>query len=317
MKKNDYILTALIAAVCCLVIAVVTVATGDLVIVADGSLNLKGGAASVPVQGTQQTLPVSPGEADTTIKAPSSDSTQNDQKPTPPSSNGEDKNAPLSSTKEIIDKYTLLVDKFKKEKPAYKKKEFQALPEENREFSSAINSILGIAANYMVSEEDCEELIRDAGAEEILYDMPIHGTEKGCTLANYDAVEWAKCEDLGDGTYKISFCLKEEKNAEPTLADTLVAPSAHGGVMQPMAISDIKAEVDKVVSKLPGITLNTFDLIYRDCVFSCVYNPDTDEVKSITHNIAIDITADVKVFTADIVGSARLVNDMLIYDITW
>ena len=53
------------------------------------------------------------------------------------------------STKEIIDKYTLLVDKFKQQKPAYKKKEYQALPVEYHNFSSIINKALDIAAGYM------------------------------------------------------------------------------------------------------------------------------------------------------------------------
>ncbi len=221
------------------------------------------------------------------------------------------------STKEIIDQYTLLVDKFKKEKPAYKKKEYQALPEEYRNFDKAVNFVLNIAANYMVSEEECEELIRPAGATEIIMDMPIHNTEKGCALTNYDAVEWAKCDDLGDGTYKISFSLKEEVNAEPTPADTLIPVSAHGAVMQPMAFNDIKAEIDNIISGVSGISLNQLDLFYRGCEFSCIYNPETDEVLSITHHIVIDISANVKFFSAEIKGTARLLNEMFIYDITW
>lgn len=319
MKKIDYTLASLIALVCCLVVAIFAIMTGEMKLTAEGTINLNNSGEineQLPVMQPETTAPMqTPG---TTNPPAQSDEENKEPLTQAPSDSAADKgNAPLTTTKEIIDKYTFLVDKFKKEKPAYKKKEYQALPEENREFSSAVNSVLGIAANYMVSEEECEELIRPAGAEEILYDMPIHGTEKGCTLTDYDAVAWAKCEVLDDGTYKISFSLKEEYNAEPTPADTLIAPSAHGGVMQPMAINDIKTEVNKVVEKLPGINLNGFDLVYRDCVFSCVYNPETDEVKSITHNIAIDITADVKVFSADIVGSARLINDMLIYDITW
>ena len=221
------------------------------------------------------------------------------------------------SVKEIIDQYTLLVDKFKTEKPAYTKKEYQALPEEYRNFGGPINTVLNIASGYMVSEEDAEELVRGKGAEEILTDVPIHNSEKGCALTDYDAVEWAKCEDLGDGTYKISFSLKDEITAEPTPADTLVPPSAHGAVMQPMAFKDIKTEVDNVVSKVPGVSVDRFELIYRECVFSCVYKPEADEVQSITHNIVIDIVAKAKAFTAEIVGTARLTNDMLIYNITW
>lgn len=313
MKKSDWIFTALLAAVCCLAAAMLSIFTGNIGVKLEGEVNCNGGAVVNVSPGViiDEVLPV---DTQKTTTAPSVDSTEKSDKPldTTP-----DENAPLKSTQEIIDKYTFLVDKFKKEKPAYKKKEYQALPEEYRNFSSAVNSVLGLAANYMVSEEDCEELLRDKGSEDILNDMPIHGSEKGCALTDYDAVNWAKCEDLGDGTYKISFSLKEEYNAEPTPADTLVPVSAHGAVMQPMAISDIKTELDSVVSKLPGITLNGFDLIYRDCVFSCVYDSSTDQVKSITHNIAIDITADVKAFSANINGSARLTDDMFIYDIQW
>ena len=221
------------------------------------------------------------------------------------------------STKEIIDQYTLLVDKFKQEKPAYKKKEYQALPVEYHNFSSVINKALDVAAGYMTTEDEAEELIREAGAEEIINDMPIHGSEKGCTLTDYDAVEWAKCEDKGDGTYEISFSLKEEVNPEPTPADTLIPPSAHGAVMQPMAFNDIKAEVDGLLGKMPGIALNKLDLYYHEHVYSCVYNPETNEVLSITHHIVIDIVVNADVFSKTIDGSARLLNEMFIYDITW
>lgn len=226
--------------------------------------------------------------------------------------------AVMTDTKEIIDKYTLLVNKFKKEKPAYKKKEFQVLPEEYRNLGTAGNVVLEIAAGYIVSEEECEELVRPAGsAEEIKWDMPIHNTEVGCVLTNYDAVINAKCEDLGDGTYKISFSLKEEMNAEPTPADTLVPQSVHGAVMQPLSRNEITTEVEKITSKVPGLGINDFSLGYRDCVFECIYNPATDEVKSITHHVVIDINADIQLFVANIAGSARLLNEMYIYDITW
>ena len=147
--------------------------------------------------------------------------------------------------------------------------------------------------------------------------MPIHNSDVGCLLTNYDAVEWAKCEDVGDGTKKISFSLKEEMNCEPTPADTLVPVSNHGAVMQPLSRQSILDEVEKITEKFPIITVNDFSLGYRERVFECVYNPDTNQVKSITHHVVIDINADLKVTLAKIAGSARLYNDMLIYDITW
>jgi hypothetical protein len=222
-----------------------------------------------------------------------------------------------TGNKEIIEQYTLLVNKFKQEKPAYKKKEFQSLPEEFRNLGTAGNLILEIASGYITSEEECEELVRAAGGEDIKWDMPIHNSDVGCLLTNYDAVEWAKCEDVGDGTKKISFSLKEEMNCEPTPADTLVPVSNHGAVMQPLSRQSILDEVEKITEKFPIITVNDFSLGYRECVFECVYNPDTNQVKSITHHVVIDINADLKVTLAKIAGSARLYNDMKIYDITW
>ena len=245
------------------------------------------------------------------------DDVADDNDTTTVADSAEKENDKPESTKEIIDQYTLLVDKFKQQKPAYKKKEYQALPVEYHNFSSIINKFLDLASGYMVTEDEAEELVRAAGAEEIINDMPIHGSEKGCALTDYDAVEWAKCEDRGDGTYEISFSLKEEVNPEPTPADTLVPVSAHGAVMQPMAFNVIKNEVDSIIAKIPGVALNKLDLYYHENVYSCVYNPETDEVLSITHHIVIDIVVNADLFGKTIDGSARLLNEMFIYDITW
>ncbi len=235
---------------------------------------------------------------------------------TAPAPMTEEKTMP-ESTEEIIDKYTQLVNDFKEKKPSYKKKEYQSLPEEYRKFPSSINILLNIASNYMVSEEECEELVRPAGFADIVWDIPIHNTEKGCVLTDYDAVSRAECEDMGDGTYKLSFSLKEEVNAEPTPADTLIAPSAHGAVIQPVGVKDLMTEINGIIKNLPGIKLNDFSLCYHDCEFICIYNPETDELLSVTHHIIIDIVADIDVLSADVQGSARLINDMFIYDITW
>ncbi len=261
-------------------------------------------------------VPVTAPVVNTTLSPVNDGTTTAPVASTAPAPVTEEKTMP-ESTKEIIDKYTQLVNDFKEKKPAYKKKEFQSLPEEYREFGSAVNVLLNVASNYMVSEEECEELVRDAGSPEIVWDLPVHNTEKGCVLTDYDAVSRAECEDNGDGTYKISFSLKEEVNPQPTPADTLVPVSAHGAVMQPVATDELMKEVDSITSSLPGIALDDFSLHHHDCEFICVYNPETDKVLSITHHIVIDITADIKFFTANINGSARLLNEMFIYDITW
>lgn len=310
MNKKS-LLTPILAIIVCVV--VILALPFDVTVKIDGKLPVINQAVNQTVAQTTTAQPQ-------TTTAPAVQSVAPDTQPTTnvadtteaPSADGV-----MTDTKEIIDKYTLLVNKFKQSKPAYKKKEFQSLPEEFRNLGTAGNVVLDIAAGYMVTEDECEELVRAAGSEDIRWDMPIHDSEVGCLLTDYDAVEWAKCEDLGDGTYKISFSLKEEMNAEPTPADTLVPVSKHGAVMQPLSRKSITDEVEKITSKVPGLGINDFSLGYRECEFSCIYNPDTDEVKSITHHIVIDINADIQLFVANIAGSARLYNEMLIYDITW
>lgn len=311
MNKKS-LLTPILAILVCVV--VILALPFDVTVKVEGKLPV----INKPAQ--QAAVQATPAQPQTTTAAPVQQVGTPDSQPT---TDAADSNAApsadgvMTDTKQIIDKYTLLVNKFKQSKPAYKKKEFQALPEEFRNLGTAGNLVLEIAAGYMTTEEECEELVRAAGSEDIRWDMPIHDSEVGCLLTDYDAVEWAKCEDLGDGTYKISFSLKEEMNAEPTPADTLVPVSKHGAVMQPLSRKSITDEVEKITSKVPGLGINDFSLGYRECEFSCIYNPDTDEVKSITHHVVIDINADIQLFVANIAGSARLYNDMLIYDITW
>lgn len=317
MKKNELPIVLIIVISCLVALLVLPLSMGEEETTAPPVVQTpQQNVVQIPQQNVVQT-PVQ-----TTAVSDQQQTTAQQYTPAPaPAPEQETTAAPADAkpqtTQEIIDKYTMLVDKYKQEKPAYKRKEFQSLPEEYQNFGDGVNLILGLVSGYMVSEEDAEVLERPAGSADIINDMPVHGTEKGCTLTDYDAVSWAKCDDLGDGTYKISFSLKEEYNAEPTPADTLIPPSAHGAVMQPIPFKDIKAEIDKVASKIPGIDLNRLDLIYRDCDFSCVYDPKTDEVLSITHYIVIDIEADVTLFKKPYSGSARLINEMYIYDITW
>lgn len=305
MKKKDVLSVLLVIALAAVVFFLLSEIQGGTV---SQQVSVGNDVSSVTAQVTEQT--VSAAVQGTAQHVQQSDT---NEAAAPEQSSG----SMPQTVQEVIDKYTFLVDKFKKERPAYTKKEFQALPDEYRNFGGPVNFILGIASNYMVAEEDAQELVKSAGTEDILYDMPIWGTEKGCVLTDYDAVAWAKCEDMGDGTYKLSFSLKEEKNIEPTPSDTLVPVSAHGAVMQPMVFSELQAQVDDIVAGVPGVSVNGFDLFYRDGVFSCIYDPATDQVKSITHNIVIDISADFVIFSSGIKGSARLLNDMLIYNITW
>lgn len=295
------------------------------------NVNVEGAPAassnSTPVNGTSNNA-TTPDQTTTTAPSATPDSSTSDDKndAQADSSQTDDKKDDSSdktdsgmpqTNEEIVKKYTELVNKMKAEQPGYKKKEYQALPEEYRNLGSLANTILDLVAGYMTTEDECEEIVRDKNAGTINDEMPIYGSDKACVLTDYSAVSWAKCEDLGDGTYKISFSLNAEKNCEPTSPETLTPTCAHGAVMSPLSMNDIQTEVDSVTSKVPGLTVNAFELTYNDCEFSCIYDPATDHVLSITHHNVIDITCDVDMFIANINGSARLLDEMFIYDITW
>lgn len=324
-SKSRIFLTVVLVVLCCYISTLVFPTQFNVNVTVEGTPPVQQNSGTV-VNGTvaQTTQPsqTTPG----TTAAPEDDkqssekpdsSTDTNDKEDADKNDSADSNGIPTTTEEIMDKYVMLVNKVKEEQPAYKKKEFQSLPEEYRNLGSIANTLLGLAAGYMTTEEEAEEKVREKGAGTINDEMPIYGSNKACVLTDYSGVAWAKCEPLGDGTYEITFSLKEEKNCEPTPADTLIPTSAHGAVMSPLSKADIQTEVDKVTGSVPGLNVNSFDLTYRDGVFGCIYDPATDQVSSITHHCVIDIEIDVDMFVANINGSARLLNEMLIYDITW
>lgn len=222
---------------------------------------------------------------------------------------------------EIIQKYTDVMNKMKTSGVGYQKKEYQALPEEYRNFSSAVNVILKFAEGYMTTEDNPNSLLsRDKGmTEELRNEITICGIDKGCALLEYDpslaCVKSASCEDLGDGTYKLSFMLNDEINPEPTPADTGIPVSAHGAVFAPASRKDIMVEVEKV-EKLAHATCNNFELKYTECYVECIYEPETDRIVDLYQRLNVDITADITLIF-NIAGSARLTNDNHVYDIVW
>ncbi|MGN0463951.1 MAG: hypothetical protein ACI4GA_04550 [Acutalibacteraceae bacterium] len=249
--------------------------------------------------------------------ADSSESKKSDKKS---DSKKSDKNSgsEIPQTKEeIVQKYAEVVKKFKHEKPGYTKKEYQALPEDKRQFSSnLVNKLLGFGEKYMTKEDSENAVVtREKGYADIINEIPIYGMEEGCLLTDYSTVKNATCTKNSDGTYKLSFSLEDEVNPEPLAPGSKEPKSYHAAVLMPGNREDIMTEVHKV-EKLSGAKCNNFDLTYRDCTFECVYNPENDQVVSITHHHNIDITADIH-FIKDITGSARLTNDMLVYDIVW
>ena len=268
----------------------------------------------------------------TTAPASVSQSTPEKAEPAPESKPAAD--APSASAdapktnEEIVKKYTEVLNKMKQDQPGYTKKEYQALPEEYRNFSSVVNSVLKFGEAYMTKEDSPNAVVTATKGEmytaedgttmpRINHELPICNTDKGSVLTDYSCVKTASCTDNADGTRTLRFELNDEKNPEPTPADTCVPQSYHGAVMMPASMKDINTEVDKVVSKLPGVTVNNFELTYRDSTFEVTYDPTNDHVIKIVHHINVDIAANAKVAFSTIDGTARLTNDMSVYDINY
>lgn len=300
----------------------------DATVSHDGALD---SILGVNAPADNQTPAAQPSAAPEASSAPSTpetpaktDSTPDAGTPAAPSASTD---APKTN-EEIVKKYTELLNKMKQDQPGYTKKEFQALPEEYRNFSSAVNSLLKFGEAYMTKEDSPKAIVTATKGEvytaedgtsmpRINHELPICNTDKGSVLTDYSCVKTASCTDNADGTRTLEFELNDEKNPEPTPADTCVPQSFHGAVMMPASMKDINTEVDKVVSKIPGVTVNNFELTYTGSTFKVTYDPKTDHVTRIVHHINVDIAANAKVAFSTIDGTARLTNDMDVYDINY
>ena len=300
----------------------------DATVSHDGALD---SILGVNAPADNQTPAAQPSAAPEASSAPSTpetpaktDSTPDASTPAAPSASTD---APKTN-EEIVKKYTELLNKMKQDQPGYTKKEFQALPEEYRNFSSAVNSLLKFGEAYMTKEDSPKAIVTATKGEvytaedgtsmpRINHELPICNTDKGSVLTDYSCVKTASCTDNADGTRTLEFELNDEKNPEPTPADTCVPQSFHGAVMMPASMKDINTEVDKVVSKIPGVTVNNFELTYTGSTFKVTYDPKTDHVTRIVHHINVDIAANAKVAFSTIDGTARLTNDMDVYDINY
>lgn len=334
MKKRIF-LSILVTFLICLLISKTYPAEYIANVATQGSVEFKNSAGSVsvnasvsqtPAQTVQQTQAqtVNTDSSDVTVPDNSAssdvadaDNGTSDTDNTGTSSADATTSSKPETTEEIVTKYAQVIKKFKQEKPAYTKKEYQALPEENRQFSNnLVNKLLGFADNYMTKEDsDAATVVREAGYADIINEIPIYGIEDGCLLKDYSAVKNATCTENSDGTYTLSFSLEDEVNPACPIAGSTEPQSNHGAVLMPGNRDEIMVEVEKV-EKMTGAKCNNFDMTYRDCTFECVYNPANDQVVSITHHANIDIDADLH-FIVDITGTARLTNDMLVYDVKW
>ena len=214
-----------------------------------------------------------------------------------------------TSKADILRLYTEVMNKAKSEKPAYRKMEYQEVTEKNFE-QAAVNVALGLASQFMTSEEKAKKNpeLHEKGAPAPYF--PLYEGEVGCMLDPADAekaIEKASCRKLSDGNYEIVMTLKPETDPEPFT-------SYHGQVFAPISRKVIDAEIEKLRVVKP----ERYSIDYHDCTATLVFNPQSKEIASLLQMTYVTITAkgviDLGLVEYAIDGSAALENTLTITD---
>ena len=229
--------------------------------------------------------------------------------------------AAKKTDKEVLDIYTTLMNKAKKDKPGYKKVEYQELPSDaqNRvitEGSNLVGTLLDLVdkLDLMTSKETAEA---DPEIVEKGSDMrwfPVYKCEKGCYLTDVSAIESTNYEDLGNGKARITIELKDEANPEPMAEGATSSPSKVGAMFSPLSKADIDNTLNGgVVSAV--VKDITYSLTYHDCKAIVEYDTKTNEIIKLEQYMNVAIKANAKVIVSKInIEKQELFNTMIITD---
>jgi hypothetical protein len=284
MKKNELIFTALLAAV--FVLLAVT-----LGLVLPTEIGVSGTVdtdiPAVQVQQPAATVTTQPVITTPIITEPASDDNTADT--TAPSEEVTDDGSIPQGNEAILAKYSEVLNKAKSSKPAFKKVEWQAIPEEKAQFEGTVFSkILPLASNFFKTEEDAKsapEYMEKGGTMEW---FPIYHNEKGCMLTDVNAIENATCTELPDGNVKIVIELKDEFNSEPPKSAP-TCDSYVGSMFTPIEMAEVRTTLTTDPTIKFIIKNVDFELTYYDCVAELTYNPTTNEIVELDQFMHIDI----------------------------
>lgn len=191
-------------------------------------------------------------------------------------------NTKIPTTKaEILSAYTAIMNKGKTDKPAFKKYEYQVLPENERKIGGAVKYLLPIANSFMNSEEKAKSEPSNYDKNGDMHGFPVKNASKGCMITDPNAIKTAKCEKLSNGNYRITIVLNDELNPEPYKAGQTKAASNTGNMFCPLGKSDIDNELknNKTVKRV--VKSANYSLQYRNCRSVLEYNPKNSQIVSV------------------------------------
>lgn len=274
------------------------------------------GSSAVTPAPAADTTPAATPAADTTA-APSSDAAPADSAApadTTPAAAPADTGALPTDNAGILTLYTKLVDEMKAAKPAYKKVEYQTLPEEHRNLGTVANAVMGIAEGMITSKEKAEQEASIHNQGDNPDNIPIKDNAKGCLLTDASKIKTASCKDNGDGTATLVITLVDEDNPKPVDAGATSSQYHTSAMFFPMD----QAGIDNIVEKFKAVvTMNSLTLTYTECTVTCVFDTASQKIKTLTYVEPVDIKVDGKAVFIPINGSARLVDTMEITGIAY
>ena len=284
MKKNDLIFAALLAAVFCVLAAILGLMLPTEVTIS-GSFD-----ADLPVSsGVQTPAPQTTLPAVTTPVVTQPADTGSDDVATPPAEEAPADTGIPQGNEAILAKYTELMNDAKAKSVGFKKIEWQAIPEEKAQFEGKVfGKILPIASNFFKSEADAKANPEFKGKEDGATWLPIYHNSKGCMLTDVNAIENATCTELPDGNVKIVIELKNELNSEPPV-DAPTCDSYVGSMFTPIQFAEVRntLETDPAVKFI--VKNVDFDLEYYDCIAELTYNPTTNQIVTLDQFMHINI----------------------------
>ena len=314
MRKNDFVFTALLAAVFCMLAATIGLMR-PIDITVSGTID-----ADLPAASGTQTVVTTPPTTLPAVTTPAvTQPTDNGDEATtvPAETNTNDSSIPQGN-EAILAKYSELMNDAKAKSVGYKKIEWQAIPEEKAQFEGkAFGKILPIASNFFKSEADAkaEPEIKEKGAD--MEWFPIYHNEKGCMLTDVSAIENATCTELPDGNVKIVIELKDEYNSEPPV-DAPTCDSYVGSMFTPIQFAEVRNTLENDPTVKFIVKNVDFDLTYYDCVAELTYNPETNQIVQLDQFMHLIINIkDGSIVGMSAKGKAVLDNYMYISDFVY
>ena len=233
----------------------------------------------------------------------------------------EEKKIP-ETKEEILAAYTEIMNKAKKDAPAFKEIMYQSLPDDanSRVITSGktfVNAALNLAGNFMTDEESARKKPDTFEKGGDMHLWPVKYNKEGCLLTDADALKDAKYEELPDGNVRITIVLKSETNPEPTPEWSSKPQSKTGSVFSPLSKKEIDENLNGGVVSAVFSDVN-YSLTYHDCYSSVTYNPETMQVVSIDQVCYVTISGSGKTLgTTLAVEKQELVNYLKIYDVKY